>query len=89
MKATRIMCDLHGIPTLSYRCAAHSSDGTLKRLVQSKIMCIVGIVELYESLSLVVKHFSYSFKNKEALSSLLSWCNTQMAHFLDPGTQIR
>ena len=63
-------------------------------------MCIVEVVELYESLSLVVKHFSYSFKNKEALNSvmellnmkpkhLLSWYNTQMAHFLDPDTQIR
>ena len=62
-------------------------------------MCIAEVVELYESLSPVVKHFSYSIKNKEALNSamellnmtpkhLLSWCGTQMAHFLDACTQI-
>ena len=39
-KAARIMCDLYGIPTPSYRCAAHSCDGTLKRLGRSKTMCI-------------------------------------------------
>ena len=65
------MYDLYGIPTLSYRCAAHSSDGALKRLARSKIMCILKVVELHENLSLVLKHFSYSIKNKEALNSAL------------------
>ena len=35
-KAARIMCELYGTPTPSYRCAAHSSDGTLKRLARLK-----------------------------------------------------
>ena len=47
-KAARIMCNLHGIPTPSYRCAAHSNDGTLKRLTRSKTICIAEAVELYK-----------------------------------------
>ena len=98
-KAARIMCDLYGIPTPSYQCAAQSSEGTLKQLARSKTMCIAEVVKLYESLPTIVNHFSYSIKNKEALNSamellnmtpkhLLSWCSTQMAHFLDACTQI-
>ena len=68
-KAPRITGDLYGIPNPSYQCAADSSDGTLKRLTRSKTMCIAEILELYESLSPVVKHFSYSIKNKESLNS--------------------
>ena len=63
-------------------------------------MCVAEFVELYETLSPEVKHFSYSIKNKEALNSamellnmtpkhFLPWCGTQMAHFLDACTQIR
>ena len=62
-------------------------------------MCIAKAVELYENLSPVVKHFSSSIKNRETLNStmkllsmtpkhLLSWCSSQMAHFLDAWTQI-
>ena len=62
-------------------------------------MCIAEAAELYESLSPVVKDFSCSIKNKETLNGamelfnmtpkhLLSWCGTQMAHFLDACTQI-
>ena len=29
-KAARIMCDLYGIPSPSYQCAAHTNHGTLK-----------------------------------------------------------
>ena len=96
-KAPRIVCDLYVIPSPSYRCAAHSSNGTLKLLAQSKTTCIAEVVELHEKLSPVVKHFSYSIKNKEALNRamellnmtakhLLSWCVTQVAHFLDACT---
>ena len=34
-------------------------------LAQSKTMCIAEVVELYKSLSQVVKHFCYSTKNKK------------------------
>ena len=40
-KAARIMCDLYGIPTPSYRFAAHSSDGTLKRLALDQKQCVL------------------------------------------------
>ena len=74
------MYDLYSIPTLSYRCAAHSSDGALKRLARSKIMCVLEAVELYESLSLVLKYFSYSIKNKKALNSPMKLLNMTLKH---------
>ena len=98
-KAARIMCSLYGILSHAFRCASHSSDGTLKRMTRSKTMCVDEMVELYESMSPVVKHFSYSVKNRETLARamellemtplhLLSWCGTRMAHFLDASLQI-
>ena len=63
------------MPSPSYRCAAHSSDGTLKQLAQSKTMCIAEVVELHESLSPVVKQFSYSIKNKKTLNSTMELLN--------------
>ena len=71
-------------------------------LAQSKTISIAEVVELYKSLARVVNHFCYSMKNKknkEALHSamelvnmtlkhILSWCGTQMAHFLDACTDI-
>ena len=99
-KAARIMCSLYGILSPAFRCASHSSDGTLKRIARSKTMCVDEMVELYAlSMSPVVKHFSYSAKNGETLDRamellemtplhLLSWCGTRMAHFLDASLQI-
>ena len=98
-KAARMMCELYGIATPSYRCAAHSSQRTLKRSARSKTICIAEVVESYESLFAVVKHFSHSTEDKEALNTsmelldmtpkhLLSWCGKRMAHFLDACTQI-
>ena len=98
-KAARITCNLYGILSPAFRCASHSSDGTLKRMARSKTMCVDEMVELYESMSPVVKHFSYSVKNRETLDCamellemtplhLLSWCGTRMAHFLDASLQI-
>ena len=89
---------LIGIPSPSFRCASHTSDGTLKRLARSKTMSVPEVVELYESMRPVVKHFSYSVKDKELLDCameildmtpfhLLSWCGTRMAHFLDASVQ--
>ena len=98
-KAARIMCSLYGILSPAFRCASHSSDGTLKRMTSSQTMCVDEMVELYESMSPVVKHFSYSVKNRETLDRamellemtplhLLSWCGTRMAHFLETSLQI-
>ena len=65
-------------------------------LARSKTMCIAEVIELYKILSRDVTHFCYSIKNKknkEALNGamklvnmtpkhILSWCGTQMTHFL-------
>ena len=69
-------------------------------MARSKTMCVDEMFELYESMSPVVKHFSYSVKNRETLDRamellemtplhLLSWCGTRMAHFLDASLQIK
>ena len=47
-KAARIMCEIYGLPIPSYRCSAHSADGTWKRIARSKTMNVeqVGFVSL-------------------------------------------
>ena len=43
---SKIVCGMRGIQSTSYRCAVHSSDGTLKRLARSKAICIAEVVKL-------------------------------------------
>ena len=92
VKGARGLRDLYGIDSPDYRCAAHSADGTLKRLTKSKTMNVEEVTVLYECLRTVVKHFECSIKNKEVLHEcmeildmsplhLISWCQTRMAHF--------
>ena len=45
-------------------------------------MCIAEVFELYEGLSPVVNYFSYSIKNKEALSSAMELLNMTPKHLL-------
>ena len=93
-KAARLLSKLYGFTTPSLRCSSHACDGTLKRLARLKTMCVDEVKELYESLAPMIKHLSYSVKNKDAFERametsgrtpqhLLSWCGTHMAHFLD------
>ena len=77
-----------------FRCASHSADGTLKRLAKSQTMSVEKVTLLYTTLRSVTKHFEMSPKSKEILDkcfeildmssiSVISWCGTRMAHFLD------
>ena len=82
-----------GLNPPDYRCSAHMSAGTAKRLATSKTMGVPEVSALYECLRTVIKHFECSVKNKELLDEcmelleltplhLISWCQTRMAHFL-------
>ena len=59
VKAACLLDVLYGINTPSSRCAAHASDGTLKRLARSETMSVEQLKSCYDSLK-VVKHFSKS-----------------------------
>ena len=93
-KAARLLSELYGFQCPSYWCSGHICDGIVKRLAKSKTMSVLKTKECYESLSLIVKNFSYWMKNKERLDQaikmlqmtpfhLLSPCATCMCHFLD------
>ena len=45
-KAERIMSEIHGLPLPSYRCSAHSADGTWKRIARSKTMNVEQVGSL-------------------------------------------
>ena len=77
-KAVRIICQLYGISIPSFRCASHSSDGFLKRLVLSKTMNAPKVFELDENLSPVVRFFPYSVKNKEDFGNAVKMLNMRL-----------
>ena len=92
-KAARVLSELYGIQSPSFRCSAHAADGTLIRLARSE-MCVEEVKSLYNCMKPVVKHFQHSSKSKECLDSamamldlspihLMSWCATRMAHFIE------
>ena len=70
-KAARVLRDIYGLLTPDYRCAAHISSGTIKRLTTSKTMNVEEITVLYNALRTVILHFSSSIKNKEKLLTAL------------------
>ena len=89
-EAATLLSELYGFQCPSYPCSAHICDGTVKRLARSKTMPAVEIKECYESLSLNVKNFSCSIKNKESLDQAMKmlpmtlsfgllWCATHMS----------
>ena len=93
LKAGRIISEDMGWPISSNRCASHSCDGTLKRIVTSKTMNVAEVVSCYEALRFVIQHFKQSIKDKDILEEsmkilnmtpvrLWTWGGTRMGHFL-------
>ena len=89
IKAARILRDLYGFTSPDFRCSAHAALVSIQRLTQSKIMNVPEVTTTYQNLRTIIKHFECSVKNKETMETLgmaplhlLSWCQTQMAHFL-------
>ena len=92
-KASRILCCCYGFGTPSYHCSCHSVDLVIKRMAKSKTMSVPEVVETYNHLRPIIKHFQNSTKSKERLDkaleilhlnklNLISWGGTRMCHFM-------
>ena len=74
-KDAKIVCDLCGIQSPFYRCAAHSSDGTLKRFARSKAICIAEVVKF-------MRVYIQWQSNIQVLSSEMELVNMTPKHLL-------
>ena len=52
-KAVRLLHTLYGINAINFRCSAHASDRTLKRIARSETMCVEQVKSLYLCLNLL------------------------------------
>ena len=71
VKDAHLLHVLYGFESPDYRCSAHVSAGTVKRLATSKTMGVPEVSVLYECLRTVIKHFECSVKNKEILNECM------------------
>ena len=87
------MCQFYGIPTLSFSCTSQINHWTLKPLSKCNTISVTRWFK-FISVSLTVKHFSSSVKNKNSFQEsnansvndivhLLSWFGIQNTHPLD------
>ena len=84
---------LFGLLTPTIQCVTHT-DGSLKRLANSKIMSVQEVTDFAQNFRKVMKHFQNSAKSTFLINDtlavlsmkkvhLMTFCPTRMSHLLD------
>ena len=76
------LVEKYGMVSPNMRCAAHAADGCLKRLANSKTMCVVEVSEFLPYFRKIMKHFALSGKSSSALNDTLAVLHMRKVHMI-------
>ena len=91
--AGKKLSEEYGLLSPTTRCAVHAADGSIKRMVKSKTMCVDEVKTFARNIRILLNHLHLSGKStallKEAMHNLdmkpvhlVTWCPTRMMHLL-------
>ena len=91
--AGKKLSEEYGLLSPTTCCAVHAADGSIKRMVKSKTMCVDEVKTFARNIRILLNHLHLSGKStallKEAMHNLdmkpvhlVTWCPTRMMHLL-------